>query len=465
MRVLLFVALLLATACGGAPPAAPTRAAAPTQAAMATQAAAPTAAAPATAAPTAAATPQAQTTTAASPTSAAVVVAPAQDPAFSGVRAKAHVDAFAGQIGTRPAGSPGHAAAVQYASDQLRTWGYQPSLQGFPMRTYQDRGARLAVTQGGSSTLAADTLQYSPAGKIDAPLVAAGLGAPDDFAGVDARGKLVLLRRGTLRFAEKVANAASAGAVGVVVANDQGGRVQGSLGSPAAIPSVTISADDGRALEGLLAAGPVALSLEVDASVESRPAENVIAEKLGSNPVAGTIVIGAHLDSVPAGPGANDNASGSASVLELARAFAGRDYPFTVRFVLFDAEELGLFGSQYYVESLSPVERRGMRAMINLDMVGVGRAWRFGGDNSLVQEALGAATDLGVQALPLRGPVASSSDHASFMAAGIPSLFLYRVEDPNYHTAEDRPEHVDPDALDQAGTIALRVLESLAADA
>jgi len=176
-------------------------------------------------------------------------------------------------------------------------------------------------------------------------------------------------------------------------------------------------------------------------------------------------VIGGHLDSVPAGPGANDNASGSATVLELARALAARDYPYTLRFVLFDAEELGLYGSQHYVSELTQAERRSIVAMINLDMVGVGQAWRFGGADPLVQEALGAAIDLGVQALPMRGQLNSSSDHASFMAVGIPSLFLYRTEDPNYHTANDRADFVDPAALEQAGIIALRVLDSLADDA
>jgi aminopeptidase YwaD len=168
---------------------------------------------------------------------------------------------------------------------------------------------------------------------------------------------------------------------------------------------------------------------------------------------------------VPAGPGANDNGSGSAVVLELARELAQRsplERPLAVRFVLFGAEELGLFGSRYYVQHLAEAERLAILGDINLDMVGVGDAWRFGGADDLVQRALGAATDLGVRALPFHGPLASSSDHSSFLEAGVPALFLYRTEDPNYHTVNDRAEFVDPDALMQAGTIALKVLDSLA---
>jgi aminopeptidase YwaD len=134
----------------------------------------------------------------------------------------------------------------------------------------------------------------------------------------------------------------------------------------------------------------------------------------------------------------------------------------TVRFALFGAEELGLYGSRYYVQSLSDAERQSIRADVNLDMVGVGDAWRFGGTDDLVQLALGAANDLGRRALPMRGAQSSASDHASFLAAGIPAVFLYRVEDPNYHTAGDVAWLVDPQALSEAGTIALGVLEGLA---
>jgi aminopeptidase YwaD len=176
------------------------------------------------------------------------------------------------------------------------------------------------------------------------------------------------------------------------------------------------------------------------------------------------VIFTAHLDSVPAGPGANDNGSGSAVVLELAYELAQRtpaERPLSARFVWFGAEELGLDGSQYYVQHLSDADRQSLRADVNLDMVGVGDAWRFGGSDDLVQLALGAANDLGQRALPLRGALAGASDHASFLDAGIPAVFLYRVEDPNYHTAGDVPALVNPDALSQAGTIALRILDQV----
>ena len=384
--------------------------------------------------------------------------------AFSGAAARQQVDALAGQIGSRPAGSAAYDRAVSYAADQLRQWGYQPTLQTFPLQTYDDRGSQVDVIDSGTQ-IAADTLTYSIAGDVQAPLVAAGLGQPTDLAGVDLRGKIALIQRGTLRFSDKVANAAAAGAVGVIVYNDSSGRVQGSLLRPEAVPAATISDESGQQLLDLLARGPLTVRLVVDASTEDRSGTNVVAELPGSRPDAGTVVFGAHLDSVPAGPGANDDGSGSAVVLELARELAERSpsqRPLNLRFALWGAEELGLYGSRYYVQNLSDAERHAVLANVNLDMVGVGQSWQFGGTDDLVQVALGAANDLGQRAVPLRGPLSGASDHASFLDAGIPAVFLYRVQDPNYHTAGDVADLVDPDALAQAGTIAEKVLDSLA---
>jgi aminopeptidase YwaD len=390
-----------------------------------------------------------------------------QAAAFSGAAAEQQVQALAGQIGSRPAGSAAFDRAVDYAVDQLRQWGYQPTVQTFPLQVYDDRGSQIEVRSEstGSQAIAADTLTYSIAGQVEAPLVAAGLGQPTDIAGVDVHDKIALIKRGELRFAEKVANAAAAGAVGVIVYNDSPGRVQGSLTGPSAVPAATISGESGQQLLDQLTSGTLVARLVVDASTDQRSGSNVLADLPSLRPDAGSVVFGAHLDSVPAGPGANDNGSGSAVVLELAHELSQRsaaERPLTVRFALFGAEELGLYGSRYFVLNLSDAERHAILADVNLDMVGVGQSWRFGGTEDLVQSALGAANDLGQRALPLSGSLAGGSDHASFLEAGIPAVFIYRVEDPNYHTAGDVPTLVDADALTQAGTIALKLLDGLA---
>jgi aminopeptidase YwaD len=396
----------------------------------------------------------------------ALLAQPSNASGFDGAAAKQQVDVLAGQIGSRPAGSPAYDQAVEYADSQLQQWGYSPTLQTFGLNVYQDRGSQLDVTDSSGATqhLSANTLQYSVGGQVQARLIAAGQGQAEDFAGIDARGTIALVKRGVQRFSDKVANAANAGAVGVIVYNDSAGPVQGTLAEPEPIPAATISGDAGQQLFEQLQSGPLTAILTIDAAAEQSAATNVIAELPGSHPEAGTVIFTAHLDSVPAGPGANDNGSGSAVVLELARELAQRapsQRPMTLRFALFGAEELGLDGSQFYVQHLSEADRQALRADINLDMVGVGDQWRFGGSNDLVQLALGAANDLGQRALPLSGPLVGASDHASFLTAGVPAVFLYRVEDPNYHTAGDVASLVDANALGQAGAIAIAIAEQV----
>ncbi len=103
-----------------------------------------------------------------------------------------------------------------------------------------------------------------------------------------------------------------------------------------------------------------------------------------------------------------------------------------------------------------------MRAMINLDMVGVGDAARVGGDAALATIAKRVAADLGQQAGSL-GEVGGGSDHASFTRVGVPALFIHRTNDPNYHSPNDRSEYVTADNLQFAGQLALGVHDALAA--
>ena len=116
------------------------------------------------------------------------------------------------------------------------------------------------------------------------------------------------------------------------------------------------------------------------------------------------------------------------------------------------------------MQQLDPASRSAILAMFNLDMVGVGDRLSFGGDTGLAQRAGLLAQANGVAAGRLSGQKASASDHASFEAAGVPSLFLNRPDDPHYHTADDRAEYVKPELMAAAGQIVLELLDQLAAD-
>lgn len=152
---------------------------------------------------------------------------------------------------------------------------------------------------------------------------------------------------------------------------------------------------------------------------------NVIAELPGTGP--GVVMIGAHLDSVPAGPGINDNGSGVATLLVIAARLRQLPPPdATIRFAFWGAEEGGPFGSRAYVESLSAEERAEIVAYLNIDMLGSPNAVRFVYDEDDAPEGSDELTAAFIAAFDDAGlaweriDVDRRSDHGPFAAAGIP---------------------------------------------
>ncbi|MBI2304949.1 MAG: M28 family peptidase [Chloroflexi bacterium] len=377
---------------------------------------------------------------------------------ISGEDAYRLVQALAVKVGSRPAGSEAVKEASIYIAQQFQDGGYQVQKQGFSFRQYLDEGAEATVLSSPPKELHPNTLFYSLGGEGEGEVVAAGIGEDKDTQGV--KGKIALVERGVLRFSEKVENAARAGAVAVIVYNNQAGNFRGSLGSLSRIPAVALSQEEGEALLSALGQSPVRVRLVVKGHIQEGEGLNVIAKKDVTKPCRW--LLGAHYDSVAAGPGANDNASGVAVVLEVARRAAFAPWASGLCFVAFDVEELGLFGSRHYVDSLSPRERQAMEVMVNLDMVGVGDSWGLAGTSEMVALGQAVAEEWRVAAQEFRLAPELSSDHASFQAASIPVLFIHLREDPRYHTAEDKAEYVRPEHLQTAGRIALGVVERLA---
>jgi Zn-dependent M28 family amino/carboxypeptidase len=302
-------------------------------------------------------------------------------------------------------------------------------------------------------------MQGSGAGTIRAPLVfVSGAGATSDFTSA-ARGAIVLIERGELLFRDKVLNAAAAGAAGVVIYNNEAGNYYGNLGQEVSLPAVSISQTEGRRLRDLLSRGPASAQLSVDVLGRST-SYNVVATPPGRQCET---VSGGHYDSVPQAPGANDNASGTAVVLELANLAAANGRMGSNCFVLFGAEELGLLGSRHYVSELDNAARARLKAMLNFDMVGVGdNSWQLIGSAQLQERAASLAAGLGIESV--RASTASTgagSDHASFLDAGIPAIFVHRTEDSAWHTPEDALERIKPDLLEMAARLGVALLGSL----
>jgi hypothetical protein len=261
---------------------------------------------------------------------------------FSAQRAMKHLEYLADTIGSRVAGGPGVGLAAEYLATQFESAGLTVERQTFQFSSFADRGSSLEVLAPAPASLASTTLTHSGAGAVEAELVEVGLARPGDFDPADVRGRVALALRGEIRFSEKAANLAQAGASGLVIANNQPGSYAGSLGGQVSLPVVGVSQADGEQLRRQIANGPTRVRLAVDADSAERTGVNVQGSRPGGSQM---VIIGAHYDSVSAGPGANDNASGTATMLELARVVAARQYPFTVRFVGFDAEEIGSLGA------------------------------------------------------------------------------------------------------------------------
>ncbi len=427
----------------------------------------------------------------------------------------------------RGTGAPGLEKAADYIERQFRGLKLQPVFetqfaQAFPVTTNARPGPdnRFAVViNGGKKTLKVDSdfrpFNFSGSGVFSGALVFAGYGITaaehnyDDYQGIDASGKIVVVLRhepqefddksvfaGRLytdhaQFWSKAANAKRHGAIGVILVSDRAnhsgepddlepfGRSAGP--SNAGIPFVQIKSAVFE--EWLKAAGkdieaiqktidsdlkPQSFDLPSGIRVEARTdlkrdiakVRNVAAYLPGETPEY--VVIGAHYDHLGLGeqfsmspseagkphPGADDNASGTAGVIELARVFASKPKQKRgILFLAFAGEELGLLGSRYYVDHPSQKLENAV-AMINLDMIGRVRDGKVyvGGTRTgttlkpLLDEAF-AGRDIKPDVTG--GTDVGSSDHVSFTTKQVPALFFFSGLHGDYHKPSDTWDKID----------------------
>jgi hypothetical protein len=349
-----------------------------------------------------------------------------------------------------------------------------------------------------------EPLSLSPSGEVEAPVSFAGYGvtAPehdyDDYASVDVRGRIVLLLRYApevfgeqgwhATFVRKAQNAASHGALAVLVVNGPRHHREDKVvpfsldvgaGETASIPTVHLKREHAEAL--LRPSGRSLLELqsgidedrkprsfaveevEMALTVDVRRATVTVANVLGYLPANGPglgrrrehIVIGAHYDHLGLGEkgsrdrrsrgmvhnGADDNASGVAGVLELARVFSlEANRPRGILFAAFAGEELGLRGSYHYTNHPT-LPLKDAVAMINLDMIGRLRhdVLYLGGIDRLPQLQGWTESRLKEEGLALSGRFTAdeASDHAPFIRAGVPSLFFFTGLHGDYHKPTD----------------------------
>lgn len=372
--------------------------------------------------------------------------------------------------GNRSAGTSGYDASADYVAARLRDAGWRVERQPVPFTYFQVNSASVSI-DGRKLTRANQfqVLSYSGSGEARGTLRAAGNGySADDFAGRQP-GDIPLVDRGICFFRVKAQNAQRAGARALVVyesVETRRGVPSGTLAIPGIrIPVVLVSIRSlGKSGDGSRA------EVAVDAESRSDSTENVIAETPGGTG-SRVVMAGGHLDSVPGGPGINDNGSGVSSLIEAAEAIGPKPPGARVRLAFWAAEELGLLGSRRYVKSLDRAHKRQIAAYLNLDMVGSPNAVPVLYDDGeaelgrLLRRAYGAKLG-GIAA-------GQSSDHALFDQAGIPINGLYtgstergpggRPRDACYHLACDTLRNVDRAALLHMARAAAKALETLSA--
>jgi Zn-dependent M28 family amino/carboxypeptidase len=339
-------------------------------------------------------------------TLAFVPAANAQDPRTTVRGIVEHQQALQGIAdmngGTRYTKTPGYTASVAYVRERMKRAGLKVTTTEFNMPEWRETAPPVlqqltptaktyrpgTAADDNSPNVDFITFEFSPTKDVpSAPVVPvndivipspatdtsnAGCEAADFPAATS--GAISLVQRGTCPFVQKLANAQAAGAVGVILFNEGNNAARVNAGfrsgpTDLAIPAVFSSFAVGKELYDAFQAGQnPTVHLQTNGVNEDHFYPQVIAEtKHGSS--NHVVVAGAHLDSVPAGPGINDDGSGTSWQLDLAEAVAKKHPQNKIRFLWFGGEEDGLVGSQYYAAHLSQEEVNRIDVMIDTDMI------------------------------------------------------------------------------------------------
>jgi len=305
--------------------------------------------------------------------------------------------------GNRAMAQPGYDESAQYVLDQLEAAGYGASFQELTVSMWHEVDPTVFEQVSPQATTYVAEVDFSPMlgsgdGDVTEQVTAVDLDLGpgnsstsgcenSDYAGFPS-GDIALVQRGECTFNRKVQRAQENGAAAVIIFNqgdtaDREGLLSGLSVWGANIPALTIPYDLGVSFNDAIEAGGLTLHIAVDGIWEDETTRNVIAET-ASGTDDEVVMLGAHLDSVLAGPGINDNGSGSAGILEVAIQLAACQPTTRIRFGWWAAEELGLHGSQHYVDQLSQTEQDAITAYLNFDMIGSVNyvRFRYDGDGS-----------------------------------------------------------------------------------
>lgn len=358
----------------------------------------------------------------------------------------------------RVSGTAAEFRAAQHIAAQFASSGYTAEVMEFEFDGDRFRAGEVTVD---GRTLEALTLAGSPGGAASGIAVYIGLADDAGIGSKDLKGKMAVADRGTLNFVVKYQNAKEAGAIGLIIVNHQPGPFSGNLTTLATFPVVGISKEDGAAVLEAAKAGNRTVALNAPPTVGSTRALNVIAKPTAASSCK--VVVGGHFDSVPGAPGANDNASGTANVIELARAMAVDGLDEGLCFAAFGAEESGLYGSKALAARFEEEDEL-PQFMLNLDVTGIGNGIEVIGSSQAAKDALRLVKAAGFPAIASSLGENSGSDHQSFADAGVEVVFLTAGNFDTIHSPQDVSGDIRVETLDRIGDASLLVIKNLLAE-
>ena len=393
-----------------------------------------------------------------------------QETEVSGDKALAHVEFLVG-VGPRFAGTPGEAAAASYIENEFRSYGLDVWVENFIVEnSYLVEENYLSVVQPIQIDLKCIPVIYSPSDNVLGKLIHLTDGIENENL---LRESVVLIDRGKLGGLRQELE--DLPPLAILTYFDNMPPWSEIWQNPPKVPTVWISDSDAQGLIELLGQGQVEVELRLTASTEPRTSYNVVAYLPGESDEI--IVVNAHHDSMLT-PGAVDDASGVAIVLEIARALCTETLQRTVLFVTFSGEELGLFGSTDFVNRHKDNK---IVASITFDCIGAGpdNGLRVGLEDSqyattpwLDAYVKEIAENIGfndVQSEDLY-TIGGYTDHVSFTGADIPATWIYWVNPESedilgpIHTLGDNLDAIDNVRLQQVAGLGVEVVRQLAGE-
>ena len=364
-------------------------------------------------------------------------------------------------FGGRMTGTPANKAALDKTVAELKALGVDARLEPFTMPGWVREKDEVVMLSPVARPLRVASLSYTqPHRKFEAEVIDIGDGRDQDFAGLDAKGKIGLLAPNTVVPRGQYEDAAVKHGMRGILFIDRvaGGQLLARTGSftgvPLRIPVYSITQEEGNWIGRLLKRGEkVRVSMQTRSHCEEIETANIVVTFPGKT--ADMVIVGAHFDSWDLGQGAMDNGVGTGEVFLLAKLLkqhAAQNLR-TVRLVWFNGEEQGLWGSSVDAHA---TKHEAVAAMINLDMVGFPLSVNSLGYDDLVPLLEAYNASLGEH--KLKQGVGNinwfGSDHTPFQLEGIRAITFGGLIPPEsvryYHDMADTIDKVDPRLIPEA---------------